>query len=307
MFLWTLALALATPPDVLDSRATVLCTGEHHVGMLFATAGNGGSHYVRTSQLELVRLDVRDGQLARVDHGREKASFIHFEEREPERTRTYPEAAAPLLEQLHDWGLDRCLEVSHTDTTLSLRAGEAPVLVQTLGEHTREQPARLLDPRGAFWGDPRPAQSFVEVELPEDTTEALSVVAHFLLKEHAVAHVRVVGGMDSFDLFVVVPRQAFLGDQARLLNQRGLDLHRAGEHEAAARDFARARRLDETFHTASFNLACAQAKRGNADAAVRALQEVPTEGLAKRVAGDADFDGVRADEAFVVFLGGLPP
>jgi len=303
--MWTLAfgLAMATPPDILNTQATVLCTGDTHVGMLLASTGNQGNHYIRTTQLQLVRLDVRNGALEAVDHGKDVASSIHFDEpgRGPEHERSFPDDAKPLLQQLHQWGLDHCLEPS-PDHGIEARmsTGEDPQLVLTLGDERRVLPAPLYDPRGVFW-EAGPQTRAQRVEGLSDETTARAGPLH-LLEKHAVVQLRIDSGMDVYDAFAVAERPAYLRAQAFLLNSKGLSHHRDGDHREAARWFATALQQDPTFDTARYNLACATARRGDAAGAVTQLKGLPAEGLTQRVAADTDFDRVRAEPAFVSFL-----
>ena len=60
---------------------------------------------------------------------------------------------------------------------------------------------------------------------------------------------------------------------SRLLNQRGLEAHRARQYTEAARDFERASTADATFGLAFFNRACSLALAGDAEGALAALRE----------------------------------
>lgn len=88
------------------------------------------------------------------------------------------------------------------------------------------------------------------------------------------------------------------------LNQAGLDALRSGNAGEAIVRFTAALLQDRTNPTATYNLACAYARSGDAPSAVGVLSQLPREGLAAKLAADHDFDDVRRDAIFVEFVGG---
>lgn len=104
---------------------------------------------------------------------------------------------------------------------------------------------------------------------------------------------------------VVVSTPVLAQTRSVTLNQGGLDALRAGTITEAIARFSAALGHDRTNTTATYNLACAYARAGQARDAVGVLSRLPHAGLAAKLAADRDFDGVRSDPVFVEFVAGL--
>lgn len=89
--------------------------------------------------------------------------------------------------------------------------------------------------------------------------------------------------------------------RGRELNDQALALHKKGEHKEAAKLFAEAFEADNSYAQAAFNAACAFAKAGSVDDALRCLSsaiELDAKKFKAKAAKDADLDGLRSDEKF---------
>ncbi|GDX79100.1 hypothetical protein LBMAG42_09110 [Deltaproteobacteria bacterium] len=110
---------------------------------------------------------------------------------------------------------------------------------------------------------------------------------------------------DSHPLRVfTVAKLALTHTRSVTLNQAGLDALRSGNAGEAIVRFTGALLQDRTNTTATYDLACAYARAGDARSAVGVLSQLPREGLAAKLAADSDFEGVRGAAIFVEFVGG---
>ena len=108
------------------------------------------------------------------------------------------------------------------------------------------------------------------------------------------------------DVLMGSPKSSLIRSKAWLINARGLDDHRAGQFDRSAWWFAEALRLDPTFETACYNLACAQARLGNTGQAIHHLAQLEGKAaLRAKIEADGDFAAVLKDPQMVEFLDGL--
>jgi sugar lactone lactonase YvrE len=80
--------------------------------------------------------------------------------------------------------------------------------------------------------------------------------------------------------------------------QRGNAAYRAGDMAAFLRDYREAARLRPGDTRILYNLACAQSRNGESGAAVATLRELAARRVAADLAGDSDFEAIRADAGF---------
>lgn len=314
----------ATPPDFMEARATLLCTGGDELAFLMRTQGNHGSHFISASHVAVVKLDAEAGSWTYVPHGTVVSNNLDELEGSGGLKTTYdlPDAAPPVAGSLRDWGLGPCWirDRQHWYAagqprrfeyrfTLS-RDGAMPVFALGLGDETRAVAATYGDPRGEYYdADKRYPAGVVPVgerglELYGDPdTERVEVLAELHLETRVVLHLRVTHEMGMTEAFAMVDKAALVQARAYLINNAGLQRHRAKAYDEASDWFGAALREDPTHRTARFNLACAEARRGRVSAAIDALRQLPQDkALKKRIAGDGDFDGIRGDSAFKAYV-----
>lgn len=306
---WLLtATALATPGgSAYQARITPVCTTDEAAIFLVVESDHDGTYYGSRSAVRWLRWDAsgwRALDVARVH------SFRPLDPGEPARpSKVEADVVVPGLPGWLD-ATTRCeppVPRGHLDADIHWEAVADGIGVR-LGDVSR------MSSEARWWrlsevGAP-PVPWAADARYPHfDETGDCPLTDPFRVQ---VGDRVVVGGGVPCGLegvpWVLVDLAAT--DEARIrasvLNQRGLDLHRAGKHALAADHFAAATRVEPTNETARFNLACAFARQGLDERAVATLRELaPTAALAAKIAKDTDFDGIRDSPALKAFLASL--
>ena len=311
--------ALATPPDHLASRLEVLCSGGDRLAMLVHSVGNAGTYYITDNRWHLVMIDTASHAVEWQDHGAVAVNTVNaLEEGDAPEVSYRTGDAAPLGASLQAWGVLSCgthdasaiwaAEAGRFDVAVS----EQGVFLTFAGRRRELEVAGTWDPGELAWDQfPWHQERSVLQSLEPISTlgaeEGISLSRTLQLQTRTVFVVELKSEFGHRDLVLASPRTSADRAMAWLVNARGLDEHRAGRPEVAAGYFGAALDLDPTFDTARYNLACAAARSGAVDAAVRHLSDLPgTAELRAKIAVDADFDGVRGEEPFQVFVATLP-
>ncbi len=305
----------ATPPDHLVSTLDVVCTGGDRLALMQHSAGNAGTYYITDNRWHLVMIDTATSDVRWVDHGGVVVNTVNVLEDGDEPEVSYVHGDAPPLgRSLGEWGMVSCgagdasYAWGYEVERFGIEVSEAGVFL-TLGELRKElEIAGTWDPSeisaGQFpWGEDPTALPSTEPISHLGDSEGLVLVRTLPLATRTVFVVERVSDFGNTQAVVAARRDAAARTMAWLANARGLLDHRSGMPELSTMWFAASLDLDPTFETARFNLACALALQGDAAGAVRQLLQLPaTPELRARIAGDGDFDAVRATPTFVGFL-----
>ncbi len=320
--LWLLAVptvAAATPPDHLAATAQVLCSGGDRVALLVHSVGNAGTYYITDNRWHLVMIDTATHDTQWRDHGAVVANTVNMLDPGDGPEVSYrPGDAPPLGAALGEWGMVSCGARDASDLFVfeperfGVAVSEAGVFL-TLDDRRKEiEIGGTWDPSELAWDqfpwhEERPLLQSLEPISTLAAEEGVVLRRTLRLQTRTVLVVELLSEFGNRHLVLASPKPSADRAMAWLVNARGLDEHRAGRTGASASYFGAALELDPSFETARYNFACAAAREGAVGTAARALSELPpTSELKAKIAGDADFDGVREEEEFRTFLATLP-
>jgi len=310
----------ATPGDHLTSDATVICTGGDRVALLLHTVGNAGTYYTADNRWHLVMIDAATQEVQWRDHGAVVVDIVNVLEEGDEPEVSYRDGDAPPMGvSLSEWGMVSCGAMDAAEfwgasglERFGVEVSEAGVFL-SFGERRKElEIAGTWDPSELAsdqfpWHEGPPALRSVEPISHLGDSESLRLLRTLLLETRAIFLVERVSEFGNTHVVVAVQRPLADRAMAWLVNARGLDDHRAGHPELSTTWFLTALKMDPTFDTARFNLACALALQANHPDAIRHLKHLPqTAELKAKIAGDADFDPIRTQEEFEAYLQTLP-
>lgn len=310
--------AAATPPDYLSSEATPICWGADRAAFLVRSHGNAGSHYTSNVDWHLVMVDVMSSVSEWQDHGGLSASFINAMEEGKEPEVSYGAGNGTSLgAAMQGWKLTTCTPwdqswvrgpeqgrfgVSVSEAGVSLEYGGRKRVLETSGTW---DPAMLATDQFP-WNDQPPKLETVEPNSTLGDSERLELRHTIDLETRQLMVVRVISEFGNRDVLIGSPKTSLLRAKAWLVNARGLDDHRAGQFDASAWWFSEAYRIDPTFETALYNLACAQARLGSLGPAIGTLGRLPGDSaLRAKIERDVDFAAVLTDPQMLEFLDGL--
>jgi hypothetical protein len=321
VLLCTLALAGpagATPPDYLASEASPICWGADRAAFLVRSHGNAGSHYVSNVAWHLVMVDTRTSVAEWQDHGGLSANHVDVMEEGDVPQVSYSQGDGTSLgAAIEGWGLQSCTPWDASwvrgpeQGRYGISVSEAGIFLEYGGRRRELEISGTWDPgmlaTGQFpWMDQPPKLESVEPISTLGDSERLELRHTVDLETRQLLVVRVISEFGNRDVLMGSPKSSLIRSKAWLINARGLDDHRAGQFDRSAWWFAEALRLDPTFETALYNLACAQARLGNVPQAVHNLSLLPgSAALRGKVEGDGDFATVLKDPQMVEFLDGL--
>jgi hypothetical protein len=312
--------ARATPEDHLSSEVSVLCTGADRVVLWARTVGNAGTYYITDTAWHLVMIDTATGEAQWHDQGGLVRNTVNMVDPDDEAEVTHRTGVSPSLgEALQQWGMTDCRRNDRArlwgpdrDARLGVVSREEGVFL-TFGDAERQ-----LEVAGAWDPSALAVAQFPCCDAPETLpvgepfsmlggAESLELLRLIPLRTHTAILVRARSEFGNRDVVLAASSDQANRTAAYLLNAHGMGVHRAQDFDRSAVWFQEALRFDAGWEVPRYNLACAQARQGQADVAVRQLQELPaTAALRAKIEGDSDFDGVRADEVFEGFVAGLP-